>query len=167
VSIGRIVLGVVLGILIVISFGYVWISIGGTSSGRSSSTSSLGESLPEPPRLALRNPQIVTNEDLVVSAGGWQMRGFSIPSSRPVKVAVEGKQDTAKGFNVYLMEDSDLANFKAHQQFSYVPALSSPKTRSFSKTAELPTGSWCVVVQNSENIMNDMTVHLSVIVDPN
>lgn len=166
VSIGRIVLGVVLGIVIVISVGYVWISFGGTSSRSSSSSSSLGGSVPEAPKLSLRNPQIITDEDLVVSAGGSQMRGFSIPSSRPVKVAVDGKQDTAKGFNVYVMKDSEWTNFKAHEEFRYVPVLSSPKTRSFSNTADLPTGSWCVVVQNSENIINDMTVHVKVIVDP-
>ena len=94
------------------------------------------------------------------------MRGFSLPSSRPVKVVIEGKQDTAKGFNVFVMEASDWPTFKSRKQFEYVPTLSSVKTRSYSKTANLPAGAWCVVVQNSENIINDMTVHVKVITDP-
>ena len=94
------------------------------------------------------------------------MRGFSLPSSGPVKVVIEGKQDTAKGFNVFVMEASDWPTFKARKPFEYVPALSSKKTRSYSKTTDLPAGAWCLVVQNSENIINDMTVHVKVIVDP-
>lgn len=160
VNLGRIVLGVVLGIVILISFGYVFISVsGGTSS-------SLNGSLPPSPNLSLRSPQIVTDEDLVVSAGGSQMRGFTLPSPRPVKVAVEGKQDTAKGFNVHVMTQSEWEKFKAGEAFRHIPALSTPKTRTFSHTANLPAGAWCVVVHNSENILNGMTVHVKVIVDP-
>lgn len=163
VSLGRIVLGVIVGFVILIFFGYILSSI--TSPKGNSLTFGNG-SLPEAPKLTLRSPQIVTDEDFVVSAGGAQMRGFTIPSTRPVKVSVEGKQDTAKGFNVYVMEDSDWTKFKAEQRFEYVPSLSSLKTRSYAKTKTLPAGSWCVVVQNSENILNDMTVHVQVVVDP-
>jgi hypothetical protein len=157
--------------VILISFGYIFSSL---TSPKGNSLTVGGGSLPDvgggslldAPKLTLRSPQVVTDEDLVVGAGGSQMRGFTIPSSRPVKVAVEGKQDTAKGFNVHVMDQDDWAKFKAGGEFRHVTALSAPKTRSFSQTATLSAGAWCVVVQNSENIFNDMTVHVKVVVDP-
>lgn len=121
---GGVWLGLVAGIAIAVVFGYAFLP-------RSSSSSSSLGGLPDVPKISLRSPRIVADEDLVVDAGGAQMRGFSLPSSRPVKVVIEGKQDTAKGFNVFVMEASDWPTFKARKPFEYVPALSSMKTRSY------------------------------------
>jgi len=139
---GGVWVGLVAGIGIAVIVGYAFLP-------RSRGSSDSLESLPNLPSISLRSPRIVTDEDLVVDAGGAQMRGFSLPTSGPVKVVIEGKQDTAKGFNVFVMEPSDWSTFKARKRFEYVSALSSMKTRSYSKTANLPVGAWCVVVQNS------------------
>lgn len=107
------------------------------------------------------------DEDLVVAASGSQMRPFSIESSSPVKLIVEGKQDTAKGFNVWVMDSDDWQQFKRNRQDShYIIDLSAPQTRAYSSTSTLSPGTYCVVIENSENIFNSMTVHVKLIVDP-
>jgi hypothetical protein len=122
---------------------------------------------PAPPRPAVaRSPQVVVDEDLVASASGAQMRSVALKSSRPVLVAVEGKDNTGKGFNVYVMTEADWERFRSRRAFDFVQALSRPKTRSFSQTATLAAGTWCVVVENSENLLRAATVHLKVVVDP-
>jgi hypothetical protein len=83
-----------------------------------------------------------------------------------VKIRVDGKQDTAKGFNVFVMSAAESQAFRSKRPFNYIQSLSAPKTRAFGGTATLPAGDWVVVIENSENLLRDMTVHLSVIVDP-
>lgn len=125
---------------------------------------------PSPPRMPLRQvvakPQVIVDEELAVSAGGWQSRGFTLPSPRPVQVTTEGKKHTDKGFSLYVMNSSELDNFKQKTTFKHIPAFQGLKVRSSSNTATLSAGEWIVVVANSENIINTMVVHLRVVADP-
>jgi hypothetical protein len=159
---GRIVLGVVLGFVILGSALYI-LSAVRPQRERARDTS---PSLFSDPASIVRTPQIVVDEDLVVPASGAQMRGFTLPSGRPVGLTVDGRQDTAKGFNVFVMTEAEWQNFRAKERFSYHSGLSAPNTRAFRQTSTLPPGNWCVVVQNSENLINGMTVHVKLVVDP-
>lgn len=158
----RILLGVVLIPIILFSAWYVLKALNPSGS---SSAAGPSKYLADP-AAAVRSPQVVTDEEMVVSAGGAQSLSFTLPSERPVKVTVRGVRDTAKGYNVYLMKDEDWSDFKAHRQFNYFEKLSYLKTGGFEKTATLPPGRWNIVVHNSENILNDMSVHIKVVVDP-
>ncbi|HEY0480500.1 MAG TPA: hypothetical protein VGD37_23450 [Kofleriaceae bacterium] len=119
------------------------------------------------PRQILAQPQVIVDEELAVSAGGWQSRGFTLPSPRPIQVTTEGRKNSDKGFSLYVMNSSELDNFKQKTRFMHVPAFQGLKVRSFSNTATLPAGEWTVVVANSENILKTMVVHLRVVANPN
>ncbi|HET9624582.1 MAG TPA: hypothetical protein VFP84_24610 [Kofleriaceae bacterium] len=117
-------------------------------------------------REAIATPQVVVDEEVAVDAGGWQARSFRLSSAGPIQVTAEGRKDTDKGFNVFVMSASELPNLEQDTTFSHVPDLQGLKIRSFSKTATLPAGDWTVVVMNSENILRTMVVRLRVVVDP-
>lgn len=114
----------------------------------------------------LATPQVIVDEELAVPASGWQARTFTLPSARPIQLAVEGKSHVGKGFTVYVMDVTEIDNLRQKKTFMHVPALQGLKTLSFSKTATLAAGNWAVVVVNSENILNTMVVHLRVVSDP-
>lgn len=122
---------------------------------------------PQPrPAAAPPAPQVLVDEDIAVSASHAQMRPLVLKVAGPVSVSVEGKDNTAKGFNVFVMSDLEWVNLQSKRDFSYIPTLSAKQTRSFRNTAKVDAGSWAVVVQNSENILRAMTVHLTVTVNP-
>jgi len=81
-------------------------------------------------------------------------------------VLTEGVKHTDKGYNVYLMQASEWDNFKGHKEFNHMPSFHGLKVRSFTYTDTVPAGAWMVVVQNSENILNTMVVHLKIVSDP-
>lgn len=111
-------------------------------------------------------PEIVADEEFTVDAGGSQMRGFGLPGPRPVKVEVLGRRDTDKGFSVYMIDQSEWDAFKAGRKFEQYPTFEGLKVRSMTKTASMPAGRYAVVVRNSENMFNSMSVHLKITVDP-
>ncbi len=114
----------------------------------------------------VRVPQVVANEDLTVAAHGWRGPGFTLPSPRSVQIVADGKKHTDKGFRVYVMAPDELANFEKRKPFKDVPSFEGLKVHSLDKTDTLPAGSWCVVVHNSENLLQAMVVHLRVVVGP-
>jgi hypothetical protein len=111
-------------------------------------------------------PFVVSDEELTVAARAWRGPGFTLPSSRSVHLIVEGKQHTDKGFRVYVMAPEEVARFEKRKPFKDVPAFEGLKVHTFDKTGTLPAGSWCVVVHNSENVLQPMVAHLRVVVNP-
>jgi hypothetical protein len=138
--------------------------------GSMRTTASNAPSPPEAPLVALRKvitkPQVIVDEEIAVSAGGWQSRSFVLPSPRPIQVTAEGKTHTDKGFSLYVMNSSELNKFRQRTTFRHVPAFQGLKVRSLSNTATLPNGEWTIVVANTENILNTMVVQLRVVGDP-
>lgn len=125
-----------------------------------------GDTARHSPLDALRDEQVFLDETVVVSAGGSQMRGFRLPSDRPVRVIAEGVRDTAKGFTVYCMTPADWKVMQSGKRFEYFTALSAPKIQKFDHTARLAAGEYCIVVSNTENMLNSMQVHLRIVIDP-
>jgi hypothetical protein len=115
---------------------------------------------------AIRGPQVLADEEIAISAGGWQDRSFSLPTERRIEVITEGRKHADKGFSVYVIEDVDFPAFQAKKEFRQVSAFEGLKVRSFGHTGTLPAGSWHFVVMNSENILNTMVVHLKITADP-
>ena len=115
---------------------------------------------------AVRGKQVVFDESLSVDSGGAQMRGFTIPSPRPVQVSVTGLKDTDKGYSVYVMNQSEWENFKAKKEFRHIPSFEGLKVKTMTHTETLPTGSYALVVANTENIFNSMVVGVKVVTDP-
>ncbi len=114
----------------------------------------------------VRSPQVVADEEVTVAAHAWRGPGFTLPSPRAVRIVADGKKHTEKGFRLYVMAPEELANLEKRKPFRDVPSFEGLKVHSFDKTETLPAGSWCVVVHNSENLLQTMVVHLRVVVDP-
>jgi len=110
--------------------------------------------------------QVLFDEQMAVSASGWQSRGFSLGSATPVQVMADGVKDADKGFNVYVMDKSDCDLFAAKKPFQHYPALQGLQVRSFSRTSQLGPGRYCAVVANTENIFNTMVVHFRLVTNP-
>ena len=106
------------------------------------------------------------DEEVAISAGGWQGRSFTISSPRPIQVVAEGKTHTDKGFSVYVMSSSEVEQFRQRAGFRHIEALQGLKVRSLSRTAMLAPGAWTVIVANTENIINGMVVRLRIVSDP-
>lgn len=83
-----------------------------------------------------------------------------------IQVSADGKTHADKGFTVYVMSADELDHFRSRATFHHISEFQGLKVRSFSHTATIPTGAWTVVVQNSENIINTMVVHLRVVSNP-
>ncbi len=129
---------------------------------------------------ALRSPQVVFDEEMAVPAGGSQLRGFTLPSSRRVKLEVRGLKNVDKGYSVYVIPTEDWEGFKNHfnprkhrkgeapppNTFREIEAFRGLDVRGMTKTAELPAGNWAVVIKNSENLFFGMVVNLKVTADP-
>lgn len=129
--------------------------------GRNSYEAQPRSSLP-----AITRPQIVVDEEVAISAGGWQGRSFSISSPRPIQVVAEGKTHTDKGFSVYVMNSSEVKHFQQRAEFRHIEALQGLKVRALSRVATLAPGAWTVIVANTENIINGMVVRLRIVADP-
>ena len=114
----------------------------------------------------LTQPRLVTDEEFVIPAGGWQSRSFILPIACPVRLTVEGVKDAAKGFTVYVIRTYEEDIFRRKGAFHYLPSFYGSKTTSFSHTEDLPQGDWTVIVQNTESPLRSMTVHVQLTIDP-
>jgi hypothetical protein len=47
-----------------------------------------------------------------------------------------------------------------------IDELSTTRTVGFERTANLPAGAWSVLIDNSQNLMRAMTVHVEIVSDP-
>ena len=106
------------------------------------------------------------DEELVVDVGRIQSRMFTVPSTGPVKVTVKGKQDSEKGFDVWVLSTSDLALLRSGEPFMTLSSFSSKKTRSLTNTDTISSGEWHVAIGNSQNLFDSITVSVQVILDP-
>lgn len=116
----------------------------------------------------VRNPQTVWDESLAVSADGFQTRGFTLPDARNVQVTTTAVSNADKGYMVHVLPQTECnpTSLQPGHTIHQVPGFMGLKVRDFTHTGPVPPGSWCVVVQNSENLLNTMVVHLTVIIDP-
>lgn len=114
----------------------------------------------------LRDEQVIVDETLAVDAGGHQMRGFSLPSDRKIRVVAEGVSHTAKGFSVNCVNPDQWEKLTAGKQFTCALGLSGEKVQAFDKIERLPAGDWGIVISNTENMLNTMQVRLRIIADP-
>lgn len=125
----------------------------------------LRQPLPPPPpvpRQASYAPPIsLLSETLVVEADSWQSRGFNLPARGRVALSVAGIRDTAKGFDVIVMDAAEAPAFRTGGQYRSYAALSRPQTSSFEQATILEPGSYVIVVRNSRNIINSLAVRVA------
>lgn len=171
VSVGSILVGVAAGLALIIGITYLVLvmfvpGFSGSDDGRQAGSVGQRPNIGQRAAEAIRGPQVIVDEEIAVSAYGWQGRIFAVPSDRRVQVAVEGRTHTDKGFTVLVVPESDLEALKQEQSVSHLQSFYCLKVRSCNKINVVPAGSWAVIVRNSENIMNTMVVKLRVVSDP-
>jgi|JI10StandDraft_1071094.scaffolds.fasta_scaffold40668_3 hypothetical protein len=114
----------------------------------------------------IRQPQVMADEDWVISAGGSRWLEISLPNSRPVLFEVTGKKHSGKGFAVYRVSSEELKNLKNRKQFRHDPSFHGEKVTRFRNLGRVPAGSSAFVVVNTENILDPIVVRVRVVVDP-
>jgi hypothetical protein len=114
--------------------------------------------------------KVIADEEIAVPAHAAQMRGFSVPNdftSVKLTINVIGKKHTDKGFSVYLLNGKgEFEKYKHRKAFNQVEAFHGLKVTRFSHTGEISPGDYAVVVANTENLLNGMTVALRVMAEP-
>jgi hypothetical protein len=121
---------------------------------------------PRPPVAVAPKPSTLVDEEIAVSTSRPQVRAFTLAASGRVEVRADGVKDTGKGFMLYVMPAEEVANFSQSKDFTHIREYEGKKVASFSHTGTLKAGSWAVVVQNSENLLRTMVVHLQIVRDP-
>lgn len=110
--------------------------------------------------------QVLFDEDLVVSSGGYQSRGFELTRRATVEVEVRGLKNTDKGFDSYVMSTENYERFSKGKAFEHFNRFQGLKISGSTNTGDLAAGSYTLVVQNKYNLMRGMTVHVRVTVNP-
>ena len=153
------------------AFGFVVLALVASVFWRHSGATSAGNSYRAPVPAAAVNlvlpPQVVFDEEIAVDAHGWRSKGFALPHAQPVRLQVTGGEDTAKGFDIMLLENDDVKKLQAEQPFQKIVLFSADRVRSFTKTADLPAGTYNVVIRNSYNLLKTMSVHVKATANPN
>jgi hypothetical protein len=118
-------------------------------------------------RLALATPRVLVDEDVAVNAKGWHVRGLTLAEPHSIQVVADGRAHADKGFSVYVMSASEFDDrFLKNKPFHALPSFEGVKVKSFAHTETLPSGTWDVVIQNSESGSGTMTVHVKIVSDP-
>jgi hypothetical protein len=119
-----------------------------------------------PVRIPLTGAQVLVDEDMTVHGGGWQVRGLTLPGTRPIQVIAEGKAHAEKGFDVFVLSESEFNDhFSKKKPFHATSSFEGTKVKSFTHTDPLPEGTWYVLVRNSESA-DPIVVHLRLVGDP-
>jgi hypothetical protein len=119
---------------------------------------------------ALAEEKVIADEEIAVSAGQSQMRGFAVPEDLTgvkLTVTVAGKKHTDKGFTVLLLQGKgEWDKYRTKKPFQQVEAFHGLKVKKFTHTGEIPPGEYALVVTNSENMMNGMTADVRMTGEP-
>lgn len=110
--------------------------------------------------------ETLINEVMSVGAGSSTWRSFYIPRNQMIELAAQGVSHADKGFSVYVVDEAELSSVRSGRPFRHVPTLAATKTRAFVRHSPINSGQWYVVVMNTENIMNTMTVQVRVVSNP-
>jgi hypothetical protein len=115
---------------------------------------------------AVRQPQVVFDEQVAIPAHSWQTRIFTLPDPRNVQLTAEGLTNVDKGFMLYVLPANECASFRPGAPMHVLPGFEGMKVRQFTNTGAMPQGQFCVLIENSENIINGMVVHMKLVTDP-
>ena len=111
---------------------------------------------------AIREPQVMVNESVVLKEGNAKLYSFSLPTDREVTVEVTA---SPKVVDVMLMTAADRQKYEEamgslfDRGFTYRQKLSSKGVLRFSETDTVPAGTWTIVVQrpNESALLGDDT----------
>lgn len=117
---------------------------------------------PPPPPPNDPTAEVVCDKEVEVSAGGHGGITFTLARRANLRVVVTPVRDAAKGFSVYVMEEAEYANFTARREFVHFPALGGKDVAAIDANGAVAAGPYCVVIQNSENLMFSMRVHVRI-----
>jgi len=116
------------------------------------------------PVAAMADGRVFFDEDWIIDAKGAHPQSFTLPVQANVHVTATCVKNCGKGYTVRVVPPSD---FPSCTGLAQGPCRSRPdfdgfKVGSYDRTATLPSGTWAVYVQNSENMVERATVHVGV-----
>lgn len=113
-----------------------------------------------------RPTQQLLNQTIVLKKGTAYSKTLKLPVATPIQFEVRGIKNTNKGFNVFVMPESQRQLFLAKKRFKYYTSLSALNVTKYKNTAMLPKGNIAFVVANQNNIINSMQVQVEITANP-
>jgi hypothetical protein len=116
---------------------------------------------------AAAESKTLVNDEWVIKPNAIQGRVITLGGDKPLKVIVEGLQDTKKGFTVRILPEKIWNDYVAKKVTAkglddYIHGVQVV----YRKTHKLEKGNWAVVVENTQNMLKSMSVRVKMIVDP-
>jgi hypothetical protein len=104
------------------------------------------------------NTKVLVDAEWVIAAGSYQAEEFST-SGATFQAKVAGLKHTDKGFRVRVVNAEDVTSCTVKGgTCRELASWTQPRTAAFTNTDQIPSGRWAFLVENSENILNKMTV---------
>jgi hypothetical protein len=106
------------------------------------------------------NPVTLLNGNYNVAAGSHLVNEIDLSQDSLLSINISCNSDCAKGYNVYLIEKSEYVNFQTRKRSQVFSNFTGERLleHSYSDSDRVTAGKYLLIVQNSENIMNTMTV---------
>jgi hypothetical protein len=112
-------------------------------------------------------PTEVINEEWVVPAGSYQSVSFTVSASGPMHLEVQPVRHTEDGFSLGVVDPENLNAClgRTSRACDTVGGFQGPRVRAYQHTGEMEPGRWTFYVQNSENIFQDITVRVRLVLN--
>ena len=119
------------------------------------------------PADAPSDPTDLTDADWIVKAGSNKTFSFTLPKAAPVHISVAGVKNADKGFTILVASQDDVnACVVTPSGCKGIPGFGGMGVKSLDHTDTIPAGSWAFILINSENMMNALTAHVHIVVNP-
>jgi hypothetical protein len=107
----------------------------------------------------------MVNAEWVLATGAWKTYSFTLTASALVGVDMAPVVHADKGVTLRLVpaEDFDACSGRTRGACRSLGAFDGFGVRTFRHTATIPAGRWTFFVGNTENIINNATVHVRLV----
>lgn len=106
------------------------------------------------------------DEEYAIPSGGRSVKTFEISSKTKINLKILCVRDCDKGFTILLMPENEIKAYSSKQKVNYVPKFSAQRVKNMDSTDFIDKGSYALVMVNSENIFNRMTIHAKLTTNP-
>lgn len=104
------------------------------------------------------SPVTLLNGNYDVGAGSHSVNEINLSQNSLLTINISCNSECAKGYNVYLIEKSEYVNFQRGKSFNVYANFRGERLLDHHYSDRVTAGNYLLIVQNSENMLNTMTV---------
>jgi hypothetical protein len=110
------------------------------------------------------NAKTVVDAEWVIKTHEARSEAFTTTKQQStLQVDVKGKKNADKGFRVRVVNAEDVTSCRVNGgTCRELPAWKQEATRAFTKADMIPPGKWALLVENDQNVVRRMIVHVFV-----